>query len=521
MNDIASTRPISRRGVLRTALGAGIALGAGPLVSACSGSDDGSAGSGSLRIGILGAGKGESLNPSRTASALINIALCGAVYDSLTRIAPDLSLQPGLAADWKMAGSANEWTVRLREGVTWHDGDPFTADDVIYTLRWTGRKGNQLAEYVSSVDLSGLRAVDKYTVIVPMRQPHLQLMHDLAVVPIIKAGVDTFERPVGTGPFVFESFDPGQRGVFTRNGSYWIDGKPRVERLEILSITDDTARLNALMGGQIDAMAQVPLSQAKSIESRGLKLLDSPSTAAHAFCMAVDEEPFSDVRVRQAIRLLADREELVDVGLNGFGMVANDLYGEGLPYYAESLPQREQDVSRAKRLLAQAGYGSGLTITLESSTVVPGMAEAAALLQQQAEEGGVHIEIANVDPAAYWDPTQKYLKMPFCQTYWAGSTGIGDFYTLALLPDGAGNETHWSNETTSQRIRAATTATESGEARRLWSQVQREQYERGGYLWWGNASNVDATSPYVSGITPSMYYPLGLPWSLADARIDA
>jgi peptide/nickel transport system substrate-binding protein len=268
-------------------------------------------------------------------------------------------------------------------------------------------------------------------------------------------------------------------------------------------------------------MAQVPPAQAQAVKDRGYALLDSPATGAHAFYMAVDEEPFDDVRVRQAIRLLADREELVAVALGGLGTVANDLYGQGMEYYDDSLPQRERDVEQAKQLLADAGYPDGLTLTLETSNVAPGVTEAATLFQQQAAEGGVTIEIANVDPSAYFDPSQKYLKMPFAQTYWAGGTTLSGFYPLALVPGQYGNETHWDRPETTAAIEEATSATDPAVAEESWLEVQAEQYDDGGYLWWANVNNVDATATGVKGITPSRYYSLGLPWSLAGAYVES
>lgn len=129
-------------------------------------------------------------------------------------------------------------------------------------------------------------------------------------------------HPVGTGPFIFRSLIQGQYGSFARNPHYWDHGKPYVDKLTIYSLADDTARLNALLGGQIDVMAQMPFAQARTGLSNSFHLLRSPGLSAYAFYMAVDQAPFTDVRVRQALRLLADRQQLIDVALDGFGTVA-------------------------------------------------------------------------------------------------------------------------------------------------------------------------------------------------------
>jgi len=523
MNVTVARAAMSRRTVLKGAAGLA-AVGAVPALAACGGGGEGSGETTkaeTLRIGMTGAGKSESLNPEGTISAMINIAYCGALYDSLLGYSPELELVPGLATEWEMAKDGLSFTLQLRDGVVWHDGDPFTAEDVVFTLNWVGTKGNLLGSYVSDVDLDALKAGTGQELVIPMKRPNLDLLNDLAVIPILKTGTSTFTDPVGTGPFTLESFNAGERGVFARNEDYWREGGVQSARLEIISIADDTARMNALYGGEIDAAGQVPLAQAKAVEDRGYVLLDSPSTGAYAFYMAVDQAPFDDVRVRQAVRLLADRDELVSVALAGYGTVANDLYRMGMQYYDDSLPQRTRDVEQAKQLLAEAGYPDGLTVTLQTSNIAPGVTESATLFQQQAAEGGLTIEISNVDPSAYFDPSQKYLKMPFAQTYWAGGTTLSGFYPLALIPGQYGNETHWDSETTTTWIEEATSTIDPDVAEDRFLQIQSEQYDEGGYLWWANANNVDATAPGVKGIPTSMYYSLGLPWSLAGAYVES
>lgn len=526
MNDTAGNAALPRRTVLKGAAALAVGVGVGPALAACGGDDGGGETTGgskaeTLRIGMAGAGKTESLNPEGTISALINIAYCGALYDSLVGFSPELELIPVLATEWEMAKDGLSYTLQLRDGVVWHDGDPLTTEDVVYTLTWAAEKGNLLGSFVNGIDVGALKADKGQAVVIPLKRPNLDLLNDLAVLPILKRGTTDFTNPTGTGPFTLESFSPGERGVFARNEDYWADGGVQSARLEIISISDDTARMNALYGDEVDAVAQVPLAQAASVPDRGYVLLDSASTGAHAFYMAVDEAPFDDPRVREALRLLADREELVSVALAGHGTVANDLYGMGMRFYDDSLPQRTRDVERAKQLLSEAGHGGGLSLTLQTSNVAPGVVEAATLFQQQAAEGGVTIEISNVDPAAYFDPSQKYLKMPFAQTYWAGGTTLSGFYPLALVPGQYGNETHWDRESTTAMIEEAVSATDEGTAESLWSDIQGEQYDEGGYLWWANANNVDATAAGVQGLPASKFYSLGIPWSLAGAYAES
>lgn len=524
---------VTRRTFLRGVGSAGVLLGAGTALAACTrhsaaeptASPTGPSkprSGGQLRVGIVGAGKGESFNPSASASAVINVAMCGAVFDGFITIGPDLTLRPALVTEWTANAAATVWTFQLRPGVHWHDGKPFTADDVIYTLRWMGTSGNQLAPAVANVDLANLKKTGPLTVVVPMKRPYLAFPNDLAASGyVVQNGAKDFVKPIGTGPFVFESLSQGQRSVCRRNPDYWNHPKPYVDKLIIQSLTDDTARLNALRSGQIDVMAQVPFSQAKSGLGSGLRLLRSPGLAAYGFYMAVDKPPFDDARVRQALRLLVDRKQLVDVALDGFGTIGNDLFGKGLRYYDAALPQRTRDVAKAKALLAQAGHSSGLTVQLKTSPIVPGTVESATLFQQQARDGGVTVHISQVDPTSYFDPTRDYLKMAFAQTEWSGFATLDSFYQYALIPGAAGNETHWHSSHTTGLIQAAISATTPAAAKSAWAAVQQEQWDDGGYIWWANADNLDAASDKVAGITPSRYFNLGLPTGLADAYFTA
>lgn len=520
-------RPVlSRRTLLR---GTGVAA-AVALLTACGGKAV-SAGAvasgpprrgGQLRIGIVGGGASESFSPATASSTLVNNTMATAVYDSLININPDLSLAPALAGAWVADATATTWTFALRPGVTWHDGSPFTAADVIYSIRWMAQPENQNAKQVQHVLLDGLTAPDPQTVVVPLSAPDLQFPETIATTWIVKDGTTEFANPVGTGPFVFRSHDPGQRSVLSRNPNYWDAGKPYVDELVIQSLDDDTARINALLGGQIDIVAQVPYAQAAQLQaSPAVALVRSPSTAAQAFYMAVDQPPFDDPRVRRAMRLVADRQQLIDVALHGYGTLGNDLMGQGLPYYDAALPQRTRDLEQAKALLAEAGHGAGLTVELQTAPAAPGMVEAATLFAQQAKEAGITVNITQVPANAYFDPTLQYLKMPFAQTFWGGLANLAGHYELAYTPEGPGNETHWTDPTTVELIAKATAATDEAGATEAWNAVQKQQYDDGGYLVWAGVDSLDAASTKVGGFVGAKHLPLGLPTSLTNTFLTS
>ncbi len=222
---------------------------------------------------------------------------------------------------------------------------------------------------------------------VPLKGPDARLSDSFVQqgCVITKNGYKNFAKPIGTGPFKFKSFEIGVRSLCVRNPDYWQNGKPYVDEWEDISIDDNSARLNALLGGQIDMMSQLDFAQAKAQKkTKKIQVIDAPSPAYQVFIMRVDRPPFNDVNVRQAMRLIVDRQALINVALGGFGTVGNDLFGYNLPYYAKSLKPREQDIDQAKSLLKKAGK-SNLAVTLQTSDIVPGFTQAATLFAQQAQ----------------------------------------------------------------------------------------------------------------------------------------
>jgi peptide/nickel transport system substrate-binding protein len=183
----------------------------------------------------------------------------------------------------------------------------------------------------------------------------------------------------GTGPFAYQSFTPGQRSVFTRNKNYWKTGLPYADTLTIIDFSDNTAVQNALTTNVIQAVGQLdPPQMASLANSAGVKAVASHTGQFKPFTMRVDQAPFNDNNVRQAFRLLVGRQQLIDSALDGFGMVANDIFA---PYDADfdSSLHRQQDIPQAKFLLKKAKR-ENLTVTLTTSPLATGMVAMATVL---------------------------------------------------------------------------------------------------------------------------------------------
>ncbi len=515
---------MSRRFFLQGAASLAVAGATGSVLAGC-GSDSSSSTStsartasgsatrgGRLRVGMSTGGSADILDPHLAVST-IDAARAGNLFDRLSILGAGNKVELQLAESFEPNADATEWTVRLLEGVTWHDGKPLVADDVIYTLKRIGDPASAAAgkAKVATIDLGGLKKVDDRTVTIPLTKPIADLAASFAIfyMAIIQDGAtDEMLRtsPVGTGPFVFQSLDPGKNSLFSRNPDYWQSGKPYVDELVLESITDPAARLNALLGGQIDMIEAMEFAQAKAEESGGRIVIAETSPGQIVpMTMRVDTKPFDDVRVRQAMRLIADRDALVAIAQQGLGEVNNDLFGKGLEFYNDTLPQRAQDIDQAKSLLKAAG-AEGITVELNTSKVAPGMLEAATAFAEQAKAAGITVTLNRVPDADFYGA--NYLKYPFGMTQWT-SQPIPSWLDDAVVTGAAFNETAWFFPEFDSLVADARGDLDANRRQEKYFEIQKKLYDEGGYIIWGQQPFLDGLSLKVGGFTPISAQALG------------
>jgi peptide/nickel transport system substrate-binding protein len=464
---------------------------------------------GRLRIGVLGGGASESLDPNFAINE-VDVPRVLNLYDGLTELDPDGNVRPHLLEEWSSNDDATVWTLKMRDGVVFHDGSPLTTDDIVYSLRYVADPANESTgqESITFVQPNNIRRLDATTVELTLDQPFAFLPNPLAerFIKIVKDGTTEFEPPNGTGPFKFESWTRGERSLFSRNENYWIEDRPYLDELEVFSIEDPSARLNALVSGQIDAMAQLDFKQYPIAEAdANLTIIEKASGASTPLYMSADHPPFDDNRVREAFRLMTDRQQMIDQVLDGHGRIGNDLFGWFDPDYNAEIPQREYDPERATALLADAGQ-EGLEVTLHISEVAPGLVDSATLFAEQAKAAGVTVELMQYPPDQYW--TGPWLNVPFAGTDWPGRP-IVDTLLLAVTSDGPYNETAWRRPEFDALLSQALATPDADQRKPLMDEVQQQLWDEGGYLIWGFKDLVDVAANNVKGITPSVVRPLG------------
>ena len=349
---------------------------------------------GTLRVG-LNFGSSLTRDPQSRPGGNLDIARALNVFERLFDYDADSRLFPKLALSAEPNKTGDQWVVNLRRGVTWHDGSPFRSEDVIYSLKriLTG-VGFEGKAVLSMVDPAGLERINSSSLRIRLHSPYSDFAAQLGLrsTPIVKDGTTDFSTPNGTGPFKFQSASPGQQETYVANKDYWVTGRPLLGSVELHDISDGSARLDALSSNQIDAMDITDASQIATIRAdAGLKLVASPSDGFNALCMNTQVRPFNDVRVRQAIRLIADRPQLIQLAQNGYGGIGNDMFFRFDALYPTDIPQRHQDLDHAKFLLRKAGRPT-LDVTLDTADALTGMLSGDLILSQQAKQAGLNAE---------------------------------------------------------------------------------------------------------------------------------
>ncbi|MET0189660.1 MAG: ABC transporter substrate-binding protein, partial [Pseudonocardia sediminis] len=346
----AGAARVSRRAVLAGALGTAVAL---PL-AACGGATGGGE---PLRVAFAAGGSRESLDP-HVLPLYVDQARAKACFDTLTGWSQEMTAEPRLAESFEPDATGRRWRIRLRS-TRFHDGRPLTSADVLHSFRRIVDPATTgvAAALFRDLDLTASRAVSDTELELVLGSPNFlfPLSWGAPGTEIVPQGTTDFTRPVGTGAFRFVSFTPGGPARYAANEAYWA-GPPPSPELEFVPIDDEDARLGALLSGQVAYAHDLRAAGAARLEGDGrTRALSAPSAVSQFLALKVDRPPFSDPRLREAVRLGIDREALVRVVLLGRGLPGNDMFGRGLQYYPSSVPQVTRDVARARDLVREAG----------------------------------------------------------------------------------------------------------------------------------------------------------------------
>lgn len=457
---------------------------------------------GSLRVGVL---LQQIDHPARL-SWVEGANVVRQVAEYLTETGPDNLTRPYLLDRWEANDDVNEWTLYLKQGIKFNNGDDFTADDVMFTFsQWLDQDiGSSMLGLLSYLDgMNSVEKVDDYTVKLHLTAGNIgvpeHLFHYPGVVLHRNFEGDFLKQPIGTGPFTLAEYNQDERAVLQARTDYWRmgeDGNPLPYLDEIVYVNlDKDATVAAMLGGQVDSIYNPGASQWQALKDVPDFTVRSASTAQTIVLrMRVDLEPWDDNRVRTALKMCQDRERIMQLSYFGEGDLAIDAHVAPIhPAYAEK-PIPAYDPEGAKALLEEYAAEKGITLPLQVTLATkndqaePEMAQA---LKEMAAPAGFEITLDITEPGGYWD---RWTEVDLGLTSWTHRPLDTMVLPLAYTEEAIGNwnETRWTDEEFETLLREAEKTLDVEARRELMSQIEDIMQERGpiGIAYWRNVWNI-------------------------------
>jgi len=428
---------------------------------------------GHLRVATPDSSASDLLDPHRGAS-FTDYLRQAIVFEKLTDYDHDGKLVPRLAVSWGSNKEGTQWSFELRQGVTFHNGKTMTSADVVESFRRardakTGSANRSRLDLVTEIKEDGPNRVTFVLATPSAELPQLLTVRGFTVAPI--EATEFPKQAWGTGPWRVKQFEPGLSALFERNKSYWVAGRPYIDDIESVGISDDNARANALLSGEIDLVQNLNATLVKRVNgSDAARAVVTIGTAHASYPMRADTAPFDNPDVRTALKHAFDRQHFIDLAFDGLGGVGRDSPVSPLdPEFCAEVPIPERDPDKVKFFLKKAGH-ENTVFELHSSDVVYGGANAAVTLGELMRESGVNVDVKR-DPAdGYWKAV--YMKAPWCASSWIGQPTAVSSLENGYVSTAKLNETFWHNETFDKLVAQAKVELDAAKRKQLLCEAQ-------------------------------------------------
>jgi peptide/nickel transport system substrate-binding protein len=445
------------------------------------------------------------------------------IYDTLIRVGPDgNSLEPGLAESWTKSEDGLTYTFTIRDA-TFHDGTAATADDAAYCLdRALNSKDSQWA-FIFPAGAT-FTATDPKTLTVTLPKPWAPFEADLALFSasiIPKAaheaqGDQLFQKPIGSGPFIFDSWDKGSKVVLKKNPNYWDAGKPYLDELDFYVLTDANARMLQFQGGDLDIVTSAPYSQLESLRANPDVVVHDESVARIDYvAINVTRDPFTDVKVRQAMNYAVNKDAIIQNVLFGAGKLANTylplMYG-----HDDTIPGYPYDLAKAQSLIAETAAKDGFEAELLVSAGDSVWSQISQLVAADLAKIGGKITVTPLEPSAKRDRRTKFDFDLNSAYYTTDIIDPDELTNFAVESDGGAFSvwTQYKNEQVDALIKQARTELDPEKRLQMYKDIQKQTTDDAPFLFLYYPTGNTVTQKYVQNfrILPTGNYRLWETW---------
>lgn len=428
------------------------------------------------------------------------------LWNGLTKTDESGEVVGDLAESWEASADQMTWTFTLREGVTFSNGEEFTADDAVAAFRYYLDDGTATQEKNKISMITDVTAPDAQTVVITLSEPIATFPAGIVWVKMIDVdSLDTIDRePIGTGPYVVDRFTPDDSLTLVPNEKYFADA-PALDEITIVKAAESTAAVTGLRSGDIDVLWSLPQGDVAGLEGGGDIALVRPENPSQWPSWEVDttSAPFNDVRARQALAYATDREAILEAAYSGQGIVSptNNALGEVNPWFGGDLTDYSYDLDKAKKLFAEAGVTEGSTLTWWGvAGQYPEWNTSGEILQASLKEIGITLKIDNNDIGTWVDsfyPSGKSFPGYIVPNF--QSTPPEPAYSLNFYLEGR-CECNWSNRDFQQAFDDALAEPDEAVRKQKWATVQQIINEEVPLIVPLQSTVVTATGTKVGGI---------------------
>jgi peptide/nickel transport system substrate-binding protein len=440
---------------------------------------------GHFRQAISGAATSDSLDPAMLlANHAINTSY--QVSNCLVEIDHNFNPIPELAESWEATPDAKTWIFKLRKGVEFHNGKSFTADDVIFSINHHRGEASKSAAKPYLKTIEEIKADGPNAVIIKLSEgnadfPFIMSDYHLRMYPDGTSGQD-WEKGIGTGGFILETWEPGVKSITKRNPNYFKTDRAHFDSVETLAISDVNARSNALKTGRVDVIDRVDLKTVHLLKRmKNINVTAITGTMHYSMPMHVDKAPYDNLDVRMALKLAVNREELVDKILKGYGEVGNDHPISSIArYHAANLEQRTYDPDKAKFHMKKAGMLDHTFNLHAADAAFAGAVDSAVLYQESAKKAGIKIKVVREPDDGYW--SNVWLKKEWCMCYWGGRPTEDMMFSTAYAAGAPWNDSHWANDRFNVLLKEARAELDDTKRRQMYTEMQSICKDDGGVI---------------------------------------